>query len=55
MKKRMARADKLNARAVIILGEEEMARQAVAVRDLDSGVQTEVPMVALEDHLARFR
>lgn len=55
MKKRLARANKVNARAAIILGEDEWARLAVAVRDLDSGEQEEVPLAALEDRLARFR
>ncbi len=55
MKKRLARANKVNARAAVILGEEEWGRQAVAVRDLDTGVQEEVPLAVLEDHLARFR
>jgi histidyl-tRNA synthetase len=51
MKKRMARADKAGARAVVILGEDEMARGAVTVRDLDSGTQTEVALDALTEHL----
>ncbi len=55
MKKRMARANKQNARAAIILGEDELARQAAMVRDLDSGEQQEVALSALVDHLARFR
>lgn len=55
MKKRLARANKMNARAAIILGEEEWGRQAVAVRDLDTGEQEEVPLAVLEDRLARFR
>lgn len=55
VKKRLARANKLNARAAIILGDDEWARQAVAVRDLDTGEQVEVPLAVLEDHLARFR
>lgn len=55
VKKRLARANKLNARAAIILGEEELARQAVAVRDLDTGEQEEVPLATIEDRLARFR
>lgn len=55
VKKRLARANKLNARAAVILGEEEWARQAVAVRDLDTGEQEEVPLAVLEDRLARFR
>ncbi|MDR3438580.1 histidine--tRNA ligase [Telmatospirillum sp.] len=55
MKKRLARANKLHARAAVILGEDEWSRQAVAVRDLDTGLQEEVPLAVLEDRLARFR
>lgn len=55
MKKRMQRANKANARAAVILGEDELKRGAVAVRDLDSGEQTEIPLDRLEAHLARFR
>jgi histidyl-tRNA synthetase len=55
MKKRMARANKANARAALILGEDELARGAVAVRDLDSGEQVEVALDGLDAHLARFR
>ncbi|MBF0324608.1 histidine--tRNA ligase [Magnetospirillum moscoviense] len=51
MKKRMARADKADARAVVILGEDEMARGAATVRDLDSGSQTEVALDRLTEHL----
>jgi histidyl-tRNA synthetase len=53
MKKRMARANKLNARFAVILGEDEMARGAVTVRDLDGGVQEEVSLAALEDYFGR--
>ena len=55
MKKRMQRANKVNARAAVILGEDELQRGAAAVRDLDSGEQTEIPLDRLEAHLARFR
>jgi histidyl-tRNA synthetase len=55
MKKRFERANKLGARAAIILGEDEWAKGAVAVRDLDSGHQDEVALGGLEDYLARFR
>ena len=54
-KKRMARANKLGARAVLILGEAKLERGAVAVRDLDTGEQEEIPLAALEDRLARFQ
>lgn len=54
MKKRMARANKANARAAVILGEEEGQRGAVTLRDLDTGEQAEVPLAELEQRLARF-
>lgn len=53
--KRMKRANRINARAAVILGEAELARDRAAVRDLDSGEQEEVPLAALAEHLARFR
>lgn len=49
--RRMKRANKVNARFAVILGEEELARQAAAVRDLDSGQQQEVALDRLADHL----
>jgi histidyl-tRNA synthetase len=55
MKKRLIRANKANARAAIILGEDEMSRNAATVRDLDSGEQQEVPLSDLEVALSRFR
>ena len=42
--RRMRRANNVNARAAVLIGEEEIARHVVALRDLDSGEQTEVPM-----------
>ncbi|MBT3359259.1 MAG: histidine--tRNA ligase [Rhodospirillales bacterium] len=53
--KRMKRANAANACATVILGEDEIARQAATVRDMDSGEQAEVPLTALETHLDRFR
>jgi histidyl-tRNA synthetase len=53
--KRMKRANKLNARAVILLGEDELARNAATVRDMESGDQTEVPLPSLEEHLSQYR
>ncbi|MBB3066322.1 histidine--tRNA ligase [Limibacillus halophilus] len=55
MKKRMKRANKIQARAAVILGEDELAQSAAAVRDLDSGEQQLVSLDKLADHLARFR
>jgi len=51
MKKRMARANKLGARLALILGEDEMARGAVTLRDLDSGTQEEVPLASIVERL----
>jgi histidyl-tRNA synthetase len=53
--RRMKRANKLGARAAVILGEDELARNAATVRDLDTGEQIEVPLAALRDRLAPFR
>ncbi len=53
--KRLKRANKLSARAAIILGADELAKGAATLRDLDSGVQEEVPLAALEERLMRFR
>ncbi len=50
MKKRMARANKVDARIAVILGEDEAARGAVTVRDLDSGTQDEVALADIERH-----
>lgn len=55
LKKRMRRANKVGARAAIILGDDELARNAAMVRDLDSGEQELVSLDALSGHLARFR
>ena len=55
IKKRMKRADKLGARAAVILGDDELAQDSATVRDLDSGEQSLVALSALEGHLAQFR
>lgn len=51
MKKRMVRANKANARLAVILGEDEAARGAATLRDLDSGAQEEVPLAALKERI----
>jgi len=53
--KRMKRANKANARAAVILGEDEMARNAGTERDMDSGEQVEVSLDRLEDTLSAYR
>ena len=44
LSRRMRRANRANARAAVLIGDDEVARHAVTVRDLDSGEQAEVPM-----------
>ena len=51
----MKRADKLGARAAVLLGEDELAAKVATVRDLDSGVQERVSLDELSNYLARFR
>ncbi len=48
MKRRMQRANRLNARAALILGDDELAKGVVQLKDLDSGEQREVAFAALE-------
>jgi histidyl-tRNA synthetase len=55
LKKRMERANKINARAAVILGEDELRRSAATLRDLDTREQVEVPLAELEQRLAAFR
>tara|TARA_R110002094_G_scaffold194482_1_gene167827 strand:+ start:97 stop:1341 length:1245 start_codon:yes stop_codon:yes gene_type:complete len=52
LSKRMKRANKLNARAAILIGEDELARDACTFRDLDKGEQKEVPLASLGSALA---
>ncbi|MGH7097953.1 MAG: histidine--tRNA ligase [Stellaceae bacterium] len=49
--RRMRRADRLHARAAVLLGEDELAHGAATVRDLDSGAQSEVPLGELAARL----
>ena len=52
LKAQMRRAGKLQARRVVILGEQELARQVVQLRDMDSASQEEVPLADLDKNLA---
>jgi histidyl-tRNA synthetase len=54
MKKRMNRADKIKARAAVIIGGDEARGGTAAVRDLTTGEQRTVPQHALETALAAF-
>lgn len=55
LSRRMKRANKVHARAAVIIGDDELARDIAVVRDLDSGDQTEVPLTGLAAHLEAFR
>jgi len=55
LSRRMQRANKIKARAAVILGDNEIAKQVAAVRDLDSGEQSDVPLASLAERLAAFR
>ena len=48
LKSQMRRADKLGARAVLIIGEDELARGAAALRDMASKQQKEISLDQLE-------
>lgn len=50
LKKRLMRANKINASHAIILGDDELAKGVAAVRVLDSGEQAEVALTALVGH-----
>ncbi len=52
--KRMKRANKLNARVAVILGDDELAKKVATLRDLDSGEQREVAMEALAQQLESY-
>jgi histidyl-tRNA synthetase len=51
MKRRLQRANKLKARAVVIIGDDELAKGVAQLKDLDSGDQREVGLDALVDAL----
>jgi len=51
LKKRMRRADKLGAKAAVILGEEELAAGQASIRDLATGTQVSVSLDAVISHL----
>jgi histidyl-tRNA synthetase len=56
MKKRLARANKINARFAVILGEDELAQGVAQWRDLDQGAQGPVPLAELVGYArAAFR
>ena len=40
LSRRMRRANRVNARAAVLIGDDELARDVVTLRDLDSGEQS---------------
>ena len=54
MKQRMKRANHLNARAAIIIGDDELEQSSATVRDLDSGEQELVSLNDLQHRLEHF-
>jgi histidyl-tRNA synthetase len=54
LKRRMAHANKCNARVAVIIGEDELAKQSATVRDLDTGEQAPAPLDGLRDRLDSF-
>ncbi len=53
MKKRLQRANKVGARAAIILGDDELKAGTASIKNLDSGEQRSVPLGELASHLAQ--
>jgi histidyl-tRNA synthetase len=51
LKRRMERANKIGARAAVILGEDEAARGVAQVKHLDTGTQEEVPLADIAARL----
>jgi histidyl-tRNA synthetase len=52
VQRRMRRADRIGARAAVLLGEDEILLSSATVRDLDSGAQD---FVLLDELAARLR
>ena len=55
MSRRMKRANKIDAVAAVLLGDDELARGNATVRNMDSGEQDEVSLTSLEEYLGQFR
>jgi histidyl-tRNA synthetase len=53
LKAQMRRADKLASTHVLILGDDELAKGAVLLRDMEASTQDEVPLEGLVEQLLR--
>ena len=47
----MRKANDLNARMVLILGEDELKKEAITIKDMANGVQKEVSLLGLEKEI----
>jgi len=54
LKSQMKYADRVKARFVIIMGEEELAKNLVIIRDMKLGDQTEVAMESIKDYILNY-
>ena len=54
LNRRMKRANRLNAAAAVLIGEDELARGAAMLRDMDGGDQVEVPLSELSERLSKY-
>ncbi|MDE0781162.1 MAG: histidine--tRNA ligase [Alphaproteobacteria bacterium] len=54
IKRGLKRADRINAAAAVLIGDDELAKGAVTVRNLDSGEQADVAISDLKDHLSAY-
>jgi histidyl-tRNA synthetase len=54
LKSQMKRADRLHCRYVLLLGEQELARDAAPVRDMARGTQETVSLPSLEGYLSQL-
>jgi histidyl-tRNA synthetase len=55
MKQRMKRANGINARAAVIIGDDELEQSSATLRDFDSGEQELVSLADLPHRLEQFR
>ncbi len=51
LRRRMERANKIGARAAVLLGEDDLAAGVAQVKDLASGEQVAIPLAELPDRL----
>ena len=51
IKAQMKKADKLGARFVLILGDDELAANSITIKNMESGEQEKVPLNQAEERL----